>query len=109
MSPELLRNGAILITDDAECIRILAAHSLLDKCRPVQNFNQASVAFDHEDHWCMATCHTTQDDGGYTICALPKSLFTEAEAARMFSEVLVETSDTCLFENVWARVAPETN
>lgn len=109
MNATLLVNGAILITDDAECIRILTAHSLLDKCRPYPPHNQASVAFDHEDHWCMATRHTTQDDGGYTICALPKSMFSKDAARRMFSEVLVETSANGIFESDYVRVAPETN
>lgn len=99
MPTETLGNGAILIGDDVEVIRVLTEHGMLDKLVPTRgtDYNQASHCFEHGEYWCMATRHWDQpipSENGYTLFMVPKSTFTCEAAVRMFCNALYETSDT---------------
>lgn len=94
---ETLDNGAILIGDDVEVIRVLTEHGMLDKLVPIRgtDHNQASHCFEHGEYWCMATRHWNcqpESDNGYVLAMLPKSVFTKRQAVAFFVEILHETS-----------------
>lgn len=106
MTTEHFDNGAIMITDDVEVIRILVEHGLLDKLCPMRGttHNQATHCFEHGEYWCMANHHwdcPVESDNGYCLIMVPKSRFTKEQAGRMFTEVLYETSVTKEFGVNW--------
>lgn len=95
----ILINGARVIMDDVEVIRILTDEGVLDKLGPERDgnpeHNQASHCFERGEFWCMAVRHwncVPESDNGYILTMLPKSRFTKQDAVRFFAEVLNETS-----------------
>lgn len=109
---EVFDSGAILIKDDTECIRILTELGVLDKVRPFPPHNQASHAFDDEEFWALAVCHTgclLPTDNGYCICLLPKITITKEQACLFFSDLLWECSESKRFEQREFAVTVKTN
>lgn len=105
MNIEVLPNGARIICDDVEVIRVLTEHGILDKLGPVKGgnpeHNQASHCFERGDYWCMAVRHWNcqpESDNGYILTMLPKSTFTKHHAVTFFAEILQETSTSKEFD-----------
>lgn len=104
MKAEQLPNGALLVSDDAECIRILNECGILDMVVPRPPHNQVSVAFEYGEHWCLVVRHwgfAVESDNGYCIMALPKRSWSQRQAAAFFLEARVENSTTGVFECVF--------
>ena len=86
----------VVIHDNAECVRLLTEHGLLDVLTtPEPPYTKCHVHFNTDTHWCQAiyfSGYRQQHDNGFVITLLPKSGFCEPLAQGWFASVIVDLS-----------------
>lgn len=87
-------NGARIVMDNVEAMRILTDVGIVDKLQPVPPWTRAHTYFEYGEFWCVGTYdkgHELEVDNGFGIVMLPKSSFTSQEAYELLELMMEET------------------
>ncbi|MDB6017691.1 MAG: hypothetical protein JWR19_2180 [Pedosphaera sp.] len=102
----------LMIEDDAQCLRILSEAGLLNALTPRPGKDTACTSFEHGEFRCLACYHyghTNPADNGYLVVMMPKSIFSEQDAAVFFAGIISEFGQMNQNPIEYSSIAPVTN